>query len=426
MKKIAKSLVVYVLGKQVKSLVRKNQPKVIAIAGSMGKTSTKLAAAQYLKQHFRVQTQTGNYNDVLTVPLVFFGHSSPPSLTNPLAWLKIFANNQRQLKKPYPYDIVVVELGTDGPGQIVEFRKYLSPDIAVITAIAPEHMEFFGGIDAVAREELSVMSFSKQTLANSDLCVPHISGNKAIKRYGRDSGDYCLSDIQFDGMEYSFGLHIKSHEPIKATYKTVSETQLYGVLASVALGDMLGFPTEKIQAAVESIQASPGRMRVLDGAQNSTILDDTYNASPDATIASLRTLFQLEAAQRIALLGNMNELGAYSKRAHTEVGEFCDPKKVDLVITLGTDANTYTAAAAKAKGCEVITTASPYEAASVIHSHLKPGAVILAKGSQNGVFAEEAVKQLLANAADAKQLVRQSPQWLTKKAEQFPLPKGAL
>ena len=149
------------------------------------------------------------------------------------------------------------------------------------------------------------------------------------------------------------------------------------------------------------------------------IIDDTYNASPEAVKAALDTLYGIEAPQRIALLGNMNELGDYSESAHREIGQYCNPEKLDLLVTLAGDANTFTAAEAEAKGCTVVRVDSPYDAAEKIKFALKPGAVILAKGSQNRVFAEEAVKQLLADPADQSKLVRQSASWLKIKQQQF-------
>src|SRR5690606_8740660 len=107
----------------------------------------------------RVQFQEGNYNDRVTVPLVVFGQSMP-GLLNPIAWIRIWQKNNRMIRRGYPYDVVVVEIGTDSPGQIAAF-SYLKPEIAVITAIAPEHMEQFGSLDAVAREELSIVPHAK-------------------------------------------------------------------------------------------------------------------------------------------------------------------------------------------------------------------------------------------------------------------------
>jgi UDP-N-acetylmuramoyl-tripeptide--D-alanyl-D-alanine ligase len=160
-------------------------------------------------------------------------------------------------------------------------------------------------------------------------------------------------------------------------------------------------------------------MQRLRGINNSVILDDTYNASPDATKAALDTLYKIDAPQKIALLGNMNELGGFSQDAHTDIGEYCNAKQLDLVVTLGPDANKYLAPAAEKNGCKVIRTTKPHEAAESIKEVIKAGTVILAKGSQNMVFAEEAVKALLENPDEADKLVRQSPEWLKKKQKAF-------
>src|SRR3989338_3419097 len=116
MKKLAKQAVVRYLGNKVKKLQAKNNFRVIAVAGSIGKTSTKLAVATVLKHKYRVRYQEGNYNDIVSVPLIFFGLPMP-NLLNPIAWLVTFAKIRKVLKNPYPYDFVVVEVGTDSPGQ---------------------------------------------------------------------------------------------------------------------------------------------------------------------------------------------------------------------------------------------------------------------------------------------------------------------
>jgi len=148
-KKAGRSVVCTVLEWQVRQLRARHDFKVVAVVGSVGKTSTKHAIAGLLGQTLRVRYQSGNYNDRVTVPLVFFGLKEP-SLFNITAWLKAFGVTQSEISLPYAYDVVVVELGTDGPGQMADFA-YLKPDIAVVTGIAPEHMEFFGSLDAVAK-----------------------------------------------------------------------------------------------------------------------------------------------------------------------------------------------------------------------------------------------------------------------------------
>lgn len=377
-----------------------------------------------LKDQFRVCYQDGNYNDLVTVPLVLFGHSNPPNLMNPFAWLKIFRANKR-LIKDYQYDVAVLELGTDHPGDISAFADYLRVDIAVVTAIAPEHMEFFGTLDAVAKEELSVSSFSERMVVNKDLCGEYLAGHDAVT-YGLSEADFYFSKLEFKGSEYAFTLIQTDRELFSGDFAALSEAELYSALAAVAVACQLDFPKEKLPHAMQQIRPPAGRMRQLSGLNGSMIIDDSYNASPEAVKASLKTLYKLEAPARIALLGNMNELGDYSERAHTEVGEFCDPSKLDLIITLGSDANNFLASAASKKGCKVEMVDSPHAAAEIIKPLLDKNVIVLAKGSQNGVFAEEAVKRLLANPDDALHLVRQSPQWLSKKAKQFPDTKVAL
>jgi UDP-N-acetylmuramyl pentapeptide synthase len=127
----------------------------------------------------------------------------------------------------------------------------------------------------------------------------------------------------------------------------------------------------------------------------------------------------MKATQKIAILGNMNELGDYSKSSHIEVGAYCDPKQLDLVVTIGPDANQYLAPAAVEQGCLVKTFDDPYAAGEFVKTEVKAGAVLLAKGSQNNVYAEEAIRSLLANPNDANRLVRQSPAWQKVKRKNF-------
>jgi UDP-N-acetylmuramoyl-tripeptide--D-alanyl-D-alanine ligase len=136
--------------------------------------------------------------------------------------------------------------------------------------------------------------------------------------------------------------------------------------------------------------------------------------------AALETLYRVRAPQKIAVLGNMNELGGYSQIEHEKIGNYCDAHEIDLLITIGPDANKYLAPAARAKGCEVKSFKDPYSIAEFLRPLVKEDSVILVKGSQNKVFAEETVKLLLADPADANKLVRQSKQWLKIKQKAFP------
>ena len=419
-KKTARSIICTMLEWQVRQLRVRHKFKVVAVNGSVGKTGTKLAVADLLKQSgLRVLHQTGNYNDRVTVPLVFFGLNEP-SLYNIFAWIKVFGATQSVIALPYHYDVVVVELGTDGPGQLADFA-YIKPDITIVTAVSPEHMEQFRTLDAVAAEELSVFDFSKQVLVNGD----DIPGESLA---GLMFDDYSLASEQarYYGRAKARGLtgqELTVRLPrgeLTAEIRYLGEHGAKLALAAAGAANMLGVNRTQIAKGLPGLAPFSGRMQILDGVKNTTIIDDTYNASPIAVEAALDVLYKARATQRIAILGSMNELGDYSKEAHQEVGAYCDPKKLDVVVTIGHDAKRWLGPKARERGCHVQMFASPYEAGSYVNGKMKEGAVILVKGSQNGVFAEEAIKLLLADPTDAEKLVRQSPRWVNIKARQFP------
>lgn len=419
MKSLAKKIVVTILGWQIRRLYKKNEIKVVVVTGSVGKTSTKWAIGNVLKQKYKTQFQEGNYNDIVTVPLIFFGRSTP-SLFNPLAWGFIFLSNELALLRKYPYEIVVVELGSDGPGQLQQFKKYLRAEIGVLTAITPEHMEYFEDIKAVADEEKVVSELSTLTLINKDMCPPQYTKIEGALSYGiKQDGDFTLRNISFDNEGCNFDVLAGSSKIFSARHEAISEPQLYSILAAVAVAHKLDLNSEEIEAGIATIKPVAGRMQQLKGVNNSLILDDTYNASPEAVKAALDTLYRLGSSQKIAVLGNMNELGKYSEEEHKKIGNYCDPKQLELVVTIGPDANKFTAEAAEAKGCKVQRFDSPYAAGDYLKSLVTQGGLILVKGSQNGVFAEETVKILLDNPSDSTKLVRQDMKWLVKKSKAF-------
>lgn len=391
---------------------------VVAVVGSVGKTSTKLAIAHTLATAQRVQFQEGNYNDRLTVPLVVFGHTLPNLLNLP-AWARILAANERQIRRGITFDVAVLELGTDGPGQIAEFA-YLSPDIAVVTAITPEHMEFFKTLDAVAAEELTVTQYSKQVLLNIDDTPERFLAGKTITSYGlAKTADYRITSWKSNGLD---GVTLKLKlggkvETLRSPMLGVAGTKISAAAASVA--QLLGMSPAAICSAIAALPPTPGRMQILPGQKGSVLIDDCYNASPTSVEAALDVLAETKAPQRIAILGSMNELGDYAPEAHREVGAYCSPKNLDLVVTIGEQAKTYLLPEAEKNGCMVKSFMSPYAAGRYVRKQLQTGAAVLAKGSQNGVFAEEALKQLLKESADSSKLVRQSAGWMATKRQQF-------
>lgn len=408
---------------QQKRIIKKHHPKIVAVVGSVGKTSTKFAIATVLSQQLRVQVQNGNYNTPISVPFIFLGRSLP-KLHNPFGWIAAWYAGEKIIWGKYPYDVVIVELGTDKPGDIADFKDKLRPDISVVTAISEEHMEFFGTLDAVAAEELTISQFSDTLVINvDDVAAQYINAyiTNDIKQvnFGFETGDYIVK-ANPNGAGYNMQISkITGHIDLNANVQLVAKHSIKAIAAAVVVADLLGIEQKTIEKGMAAVTAPAGRMQLLKGIKGSTIIDDTYNASPLAVEAALQTLYEKDAKQKIALLGNMNELGDTSQTSHESIAKLCDPKQLDLVVTLGPDANKFLAPIAKSLGCNVVEANSPYEAADAIKTQLKEGALILAKGSQNKVFAEEAVKQLLADPADASKLVRQNNFWLVKKATQF-------
>ena len=424
MKNYFKDQLAKIFIRQAKKIIKKHNPLIVVVVGSVGKTSTKFAIEKVLSQKYRVQFQSGNYNVPLSLDFVVTGQTLP-NLYNPFAWLKAWLNGQKYIYKNYPYDVLLLELGTDKPGDIIEFKKILTADVAVVSAVSEEHMENFDSLEKVAEEELSVAQFSKEIVINADdtkkdfinLFVPEDVSTLSFGYTGRV--DYKLHSKRTSHQSFNMIVNTPSQKNITTTVEVAAKHGLKPVAAAIAVADILGLSNKQIIKGINNISPAPGRMSVYEGINNTIIIDDTYNSSPLATEAALNAIYEMKAPQRIVILGSMNELGAVSKVAHQNIGKLCKPEKLDLVITLGEEANNFIATEAESMGCKVIRTADPVKAGKVAEQNLVEGAIILAKGSQNGVFAEEAVKQLLANPKDLENLVRQNDFWMNIKAEQF-------
>lgn len=417
MKSLFKKIIIKILWGQVVRLNKKNNFKIIAVVGSMGKTSTKIAIARTLSSYYKVRYQEGNYNDIVSIPLVFFGHKMP-NLLNVFEWISIIFKNELQILRKFEYDFVVLEIGTDAPGQIEKFRGFLDIDVAVITAITEEHMEFFNDLEDVALEEWSISYFSKVVYTNKDLCkiIPSNIDHKKIIFYGKDYGsEYKIQNIFRNGETFDFEINHNGKTIANLKYEGLSEVELYSITIAYIISKKFDTPDDLILETLSKSKAFKGRMQKLDGIRNSIIIDDSYNSSPDSSKIALDTLYSFPQKQKIAVLGMMNELGNKSDKYHEEVGAYCKPGLLDMVITIGKDANKYLAPSAKSKGCRVYTAENSYDAGLYLKEIIKEDCVILVKGSQNGVFAEEAIKPILKNQSDIQKLVRQEDFWIQKK-----------
>ena len=363
----------------------------------------------------------------MSVPLAVLGVSYPENVHSIGAWWNVFRAAIERIKQPTDVDIVVQELGTDTPGDIKVFRRYLKPDIAVVTAVSPEHMERFKTIEAVAKEELLVSSFSKHTIVNRDDIdekYAKYASTHSINTYGMDhKAEYYIILDEAGPLDGKMGQLISPDWPkLSINLQLIGAHNVKAAVAAAAVAARLGLAAEEVAVGLSKITPVAGRMQLLRGANESVIIDDSYNSSPLALKAAIETLQKVSAHKRFAIVGSMNEMGDYSKEAHATSALVCDPSKLEFIVTVGREANDYFAPAAKARGCQVKTFDSPYEAGGFIRGMLVPDSVVLVKGSQNGVFTEEAVKVLLHDMQDEDKLVRQSPAWMAMKEKQFQRP----
>lgn len=400
--------------------------RLVVVAGSVGKTSTKTAIATMLGQKYRVRLHEGNHNTHMSAPLAILGIPYPEHIKSYGEWRKVFRMAEARILQPPDVDIIIQEIGADHPGEIAHFGTYLNPDIAVITAITPEHMEFFQTMENVAQEELAAANFSKLAIINRDDIDGQYASyltNQNVHTYGTsDTAEYHFVEQNFtvqDGHVGQFVAPEYANVQIPATVKVLGEHNIRPAVAAATVAVKAGLNPQEISAGFEQIRPIPGRMCLLEGVHNSMIIDDTYNSSPVAATSAVQTLHSLAAPQKIVVLGTMNELGESSAVEHQKIGRMFRPDLVDWVITVGEEAEKYLAPAAKAQGCQVKSFANSVQAGGFVHSVVAPGAAVLFKGSQDKGYLEEAVKIVLKHPEQSNLLVRQSPAWLAHKENYF-------
>ena len=260
--------------------------KLVVITGSVGKTSTKRAIGTMLSERFRIGMNEGNHNTELSAPMSILGIEYPENVKSIMSWLRVFRAARLRIKSAETVDVIVQELGADRVGDIARFGTYLKPDIAVVSAVSPEHMEYFVTMDAVAEEELGVSKFSQLTIINRDdidgeyakyLNVPNFVtyGTTGAAEYRVEIGDF---NTNSGYKARAFGPEFP--EPFEINANVLGEHSLRTVVAAIAVAAKLGMTPAEITRGVSNIQAAPGRMNLLRGIGGTHIIDDSYNSSP--------------------------------------------------------------------------------------------------------------------------------------------------
>lgn len=430
-KKYAKRFFISVYSPSVKRFLKRNdQVKIIGVSGSVGKTSTKFAIETVLKESGKsVLVHKGAFNDPLASMFVIL-EEDYPNVQSPISMVRAFFGVRRAAKKEISYDYILLELGTDMPGEMAQFAKFLRLSICVICAITPEHMVNFKSFDEVAKEELEVLTYSERIVANSDL-VPKkyqhniLASSSDVAWFGTASSNN--AQVRAGGL-MDVGLKTKREVRIKVdgTEVQVKSSLLhlhsgFVVAAALLVAKECGISSVAATRGLEGLEVAAGRGRLLAGKKGSIIIDDSYNnVGANVSIASLDLLYEFNTRRRIAVLGGINEMSAdIEQEAHTQVALHLKNKKLEEVVLIGSLAKKYYKPILATSGIPFKWFANPYKAGNYLQSKLVAGMVVLVKGSQNGIYSEEAIKPLLQDAKDEVLLVRQSRAWIEKKRKSF-------
>lgn len=403
-----------------------NHPDVrlIAVTGSAGKASTKVAIATVLAQQYSVQLREEEPLTKTDVFLQIMGVKVPEK--GWFKWRRTLKAVKKRANAARPdVQVIVQEFNPKEPGYHEWFRSYIMPDITVVTSVTNGRMEVTHSLEEVAQEMITLANNSRMAMINRDDVEGRFAGfltNPNITTYGTNA----VAEYYFDQHEFTFGegytvslMSPENPDGMSATIHLLGEHNLRPSIAATAVGYKMSVSQDKIVAGVESLRSLPGRMNMLAGADDTWLIDDSYSSTPLTALSALQTLYAMESPQRIAVLGNMNGLKGIYEAAHADLGSHCMPGLLDWVVTVGEKANTHLAPAARRNGCQVKECTDAIEAGAFVREKLEAGGVALFKGSSGGVWLEEAVKINLHSASDELRLVRQEPSWLERKQAFF-------
>ncbi len=412
LRRLARHVVVFGLRVLAKAVLRRYKPKVVAVTGSVGKTTTKELTAAMLAPGFRVRAAQGSYNSEFGVPLTILDREAGFTAGH---WIRVFGHGLALLagRTEYP-EVLVLEMGADHPGDIRYLSDLARPDIAILTNIRGVHLMNYDSIEAIAEEKAwlvrrlrpggtAILNFDDTKVRMMQALAPG-----RVVTYGlSDEANLWAEEITQSerGLTATVCWRGSEDAPVSRwplRTPLLGRSQLSGVLAALAAAIAAGVPAEQAITAAGSIHPPPGRLRVLQGKHGLSLLDDTYNASPQAMIASLEVLRGFPGPHR-AVLGTMRELGEASESGHRAVGEFAGPW-LDQLVTVGTTAGLI-AEAAEAAGLsphKIKRCAEATEVARVIE--VTGGGTVLFKASQ-AVYLERAVAELLRDPRDRSLLL---------------------
>jgi len=339
---------------------------VIAVGGSNSKTTVKELIASVLRQKFSTLASEASFNNDIGVPMTLLG-----------------------LKKTH--QAAVLEAGTNHPGELAPLVNMIAPKVGVITSIGREHLEFFGDVAGVAQEEgwlAELLPANGKLFLNgdgewSDKIAVRTKSQVIRVGFGGEN-NWCAKKVRLDKNGVSFQVTAPKDE-FCGEYRVnlLGRHQAVNSLFAIAIGAELGLTRAEILRGLAECQPVKMRLNFWE-ANGLRVLDDSYNANADSTIVALETLCGLPLqGRRVAVLGDMAELGAYGAAAHAEIGRRAAELEVSQLFAVGKMA-AVTAQAARDAGLTRVFEFAEVEAAmNVVRSFLKPGDVVLLKASRS-------------------------------------------
>jgi len=426
MKSLFKKITIAIVTYEAKLVLTKYKPKIIAITGSVGKTGTKDSLYSVLKKTFFVYRSKTSSSNEISVPLAILGCRN--SSTNPFFWLKNILHGISLLTFRHNYpQWIILEIRSERPGDIEKVSKWLRADIVIFTLLGeiPTHVEFFDSIEHLAQEKLYLLNSLKEDgllVLNSDderifalgsenkyKIISYGFGKNAEVKAGK-------TKILYKGEKptgLSFELKDNIHTVSIELKNVFGKHHIYAALVAYTVGSNLGVKENEILEALAGYVPPAGRLRIVEGIKGSTIIDDTYNSSPVAVFAGLETVKQIKTkGKKIAVLGDMLELGKYTVDAHKEIG-LAAGEVVNLLLVVGPRARYITEGALTSSLSEknIIEFKDSAQAGKYLETVLEDGDIVFVKGSQV-MRMERTVEEIMAHPENKKQiLVRQEKEW---------------
>ncbi len=430
-----KHAVIFLLTLEARLVLRKYKPHIVAVTGSVGKTSAKDAIYTVLARDTHVRKSEKSFNGEIGIPLTILG--APNAWHNPVRWLQNLSDGIFLLlfRSPYP-EWLVLEIGADRPGDIKSLASWLTVDVVVITRLpeVPVHVEFFESVEALVEEKSSLID----TLRPGGVLIVYADDDRVSALQQRAAlrqakiltfGVSAAADIRADEFALLFEEGTQQVVGMRArisTHITSGSLFLIGaagahtflsLLVAVAVAQALGKDMSPTLEILQSFAPPPGRMYLIRGIKKTLIIDDTYNSSPAAVTAALDTLAFIAQhtplkGRTIAVLGGMLELGRQSVKEHRKVGAHA-AKNAQLLITVGFRARDIAEGALDAGMSD--SAIFQYEDVAVVGNELQnmltEGDLILVKGSQS-MRMERIVEEIMAEPERASELlVRQDKEW---------------